>query len=156
MRQRRHGIHVGLRAGGLHPELRRLDFRAHVPGHQNEQLAVHAEPVELQQPAPDIDGGVQMHIHRIAGERAHEQTGRADRQRLTGAFHGQTVNQRLRHHFRDVVEVDAVADGLAQLADGGVFVIAGALAQDAAEQAMFLDQPIIISGYDRVVGKRVT
>ena len=66
-----------------------------MPGQQQQQLVLQAEAVEPQQVAPQIGAGVQVDIHRIAGQRAQEQPGGADRQRLAGAFQRQPVGQRL-------------------------------------------------------------
>jgi hypothetical protein len=66
-RQGGDGGHVGLRRR-LHPVRGRADLRAGVPGHQQEQLVLDAQPVELQQIAPQIDAGMQVDIHRVAGQ----------------------------------------------------------------------------------------
>ena len=59
-----------------------------MPGQQQEQLGLDAQPVEPQQVAPQIDAGMQVDIHRVAAEGAQEQTGSPDRQRFAGTLQG--------------------------------------------------------------------
>jgi hypothetical protein len=43
-----------------------------------------------------------MHIHRVAAERAQEETGSTNRQRLTGTLERDPARRGLRHQHRDI------------------------------------------------------
>ena len=132
---------VGLRPR-LHAVRRRADLGAGVPSHQQQKLGLDAQPVEPQQPAAQIGAGVQMDVHRVAGQGAHEQPRRADRQGLAAAFERQPVSQGLRHQRRDLgIDVD-LPDRLAERADRRRFVVARALPQNAGQQPVLFDEAL--------------
>ena len=138
-RQGGDGCHVGLRRR-LHAHRGRADLRARLPGQQQQQLVAEADPVEPQQIAPQIDAGVQVDIHRVAAERAQEETGGSDRQGLAAAFQRQPVGQGLGHQHRNIGKDVDPPDGLAELADRRRLILAAALAEDAAQQLVLFDQ----------------
>ncbi len=131
------GGHIGLRVG-LHPRRGRADLRARLPCQQ--QLVLEADPVEPQQIAPQIDARMQVDIHRIAPERAEEETGGPDRERLTATLQGNSAGQGLRHQHQNIGKDVDGRDGLSERADRGGFILTAALAVDALQQLMLLDQ----------------
>ena len=83
---------------------------------------------------------MQVDIHRVAAERAQEETGGADRQRLAGALQRNPPGQGLRHQHRNIGKDVDRPDRLAELADRRRLILAAALAVDALQQLMLLDQ----------------
>ena len=98
----------------LHAVLRRAHLGPGVPRQQRQQLVAQAHAFELQEIPAQVRARVQVHVHRIAGERAHEQAGGPDRQGFAGALERQTVREGLREHPRDLRVGVARGDRLAQ------------------------------------------
>jgi hypothetical protein len=84
---------------------------------------------------------MQLDIHWVAAERAQEETRRPDRQRLASTLQGNSARQSLRHQHRDIGKDVDGRDRFAELADHRGFVLTGALAVDALQELMLLDQP---------------
>ena len=83
-----------------------------------------------------------MDVHRVAGQGAHEQPGRADRQGLAAAFERQPVGQGLRHQRRDLgIDLD-LPDRLAERADRRGFIVPAALPQDPGQEPMLFDEAL--------------
>src|SRR5207302_10385835 len=87
-----------------------------------------------QQIAPRIGTRVDVHVHRVAGLRAQEERGPADRQGFAGALERQAAAERPRQHLRDLAELAAAPDLVAERRAGGGLVLAGLHAATATEQ----------------------
>jgi len=130
-----------------------------MPGHQQHEFVAQAQAVQPQQIAPQIGAGMQMDVHRVAGQRAQEQAGGPDRQRLARALQRQPVRKRRGHQPGNIrIDIDA-PDFFPEPADRRRLILAGALAQDAAQQPARLDQGFDLRQRrgDRIVrGNRMT